>query len=210
MKKRIAFIGSGEMARHLAHYVVEDKQYEVAGFFDDFVEVGTIINGYPIIGKLDNIEIEYKNKRFDGLISAIGYTRMQYRKEVFERFEKNVPFTTFIHSSCFVDPTAQIGQGVVVFPNSLLYFNAKIEDNVFIQVGSYVTDSIVKKHTLVSATVSIAGRSVIGECCNLGISTTIIDSITLCNNVFTGAGTVVIKNITEPGTYVGVPARKIK
>lgn len=207
--KRIAFIGSGEMARHIAHYMVEDNQFEIAGYFDDFTPVGTIVNNYPILGKLDDIICQYKLGVFHELINAIGFTRMLYRKDVFERFENDVPFGTFIHSTCLVDSTAKIGKGVVVFPFCILYLDSIIEDDVFVQIRSYITDSKVKKHTMISGSVSIAGRTEIGECCNIGISTTIIDDVKVCDYVRTGGGTVVNKDIVEAGTYVGVPARKI-
>lgn len=210
MKKRVAFIGSGELARHIAHYVVEDNQFEVVGYFDDYTKVGEIVNDYPIIGKLSDIPAFYKKGVFDELINAIGYTRMLYRKEVFEQFADAIPFATFIHSSCFVDKTASIGKGVIIFPFSIVYLDTIIEDNVFIQIHFSITDSKIKKHSMISQTVSIAGRSEIGESCNIGISTTISNDIKICNNVRTGAGTVVTKNIIEPGLYVGVPARKIK
>ena len=208
--KKVAFIGSGEMARHVGHYMVEDKQFEVVGYYDDFTPVGTIVNNYPILGKLDDIEKQYKQGVFDELSIAVGFTRMQYRKEVFERFENKIPFATFIHSSCIVDSTAKIGKGSIIFPKCILYMDSIVEDNVFIQINSYVTDSIVRKHTLISATVSIAGRAEVGECCFIGIGSTISSDVKVCNNVFAGAGTVIVKDITEPGTYVGVPARKIK
>jgi sugar O-acyltransferase (sialic acid O-acetyltransferase NeuD family) len=210
MKKRIAFLGSGEMARHIAHYMVEDNQFDIAGYYDDFSEVGSLINGYPVLGKISDVENGYKQKKFDELINAIGFTRLEYRKELFEMFDNKVPFGTFIHSTCLVDSTAKIGKGVVVFPFTILYLDAVVEDNVFIQIRSYVTDSIVKKHSMISGTVSIAGRAEVGECCNIGISTTISNDVKICDFVRTGAGTVVVKDITEPGTYVGAPARKIK
>ena len=208
-KKRIAFIGSGEMARHIAHYVVEDNQFDVAGYYDDFTDPGTIVHGYPVLGRLDDIENQYNAGVFDGLINAIGFTRLKYRKETFERFVNKVPFQTFIHSTSLVDSTAKIGEGVVVFPFCILYLNSVVEDNVFIQIRSYVTDSVVRKHTMISGTVSIAGRSEIGQCCNLGISSTVNDDIKICDFVRLGGGAVVVKDITEPGTYVGVPAKKI-
>lgn len=209
--KKVAFIGSGEMARHVGHYMVEDKQFEVVGYYDDFTPVGTIVNNYPILGKLDDIEKQYKQGVFDELSIAVGYTRMQYRKEVFERFENIIPFATFIHSSCFIDSTAKIGKGVVIFPNSVLLIDSIIEDNVFLQINCCIADaSIVRKHCLVSVAVSIAGRVEVGESCFIGIGSTISSDVKVCNNVFAGAGTVIVKDITEPGTYVGVPARKIK
>ncbi len=210
MKKRVAFIGSGEMAHHFVHYFVEDKQFDIAGYFDDYTPAGTILYGYPVLGKLDDIPNAFKKGVFDELTNAIGFTRMEYRKEVFDRFEKTIPFSTYIHSTCLIDSTAKIGRGVVIFPMSMLYFNSVIEDNVFIQVNSTVTDSRVCKDSMVSAGVMIAGRSYVGEGCNIGVSTCISSDVKICSHVRTGAGTVVVKDITEPGTYVGVPARKIK
>jgi acetyltransferase-like isoleucine patch superfamily enzyme len=34
--------------------------------------------------------------------------------------------------------------------------------------------------------------------------------VTICDQVVIGAGSVVTKNITEPGIYAGNPARKLK
>lgn len=209
-KKRIALIGSGELSKHIAHYVKEDNQYDVVGYFDDFTTPGSVIHNYPVIGTLNDILKAYKDSHFDELINGIGFTRMKYRKEVFCRFENSVPFASFLHSRSFVDKTAQIGKGVILFPFSMVYFNAVIEDNVFVQVGSIITDSIIKRHSMISASVTIAGRSTIGECCNIGVSTTIINDIEICDHVQTGGGCVITKKITEPGVYVGVPAKKIK
>lgn len=209
MKQRIAIIGSGELAKHIAHYAVQDNQYEVVGYFDDFAVVGSMINSHQIIGKLNQVEQFFKEGQFDQLLIGVGYTRMAYRKEVFERFLKIVPFATFIHSSCFVDSNAKIAQGSIIFPRCTIYMGCVIKENVFIQVGSCITDCTIHSHTMISANVTIAGRSEIGKCCNIGVSTTIINDINLCDEVKTGAGAVVTKNISESGLYVGVPAKRI-
>ena len=51
-------------------------------------------------------------------------------------------------------------------------------------------------------------RTTIGENVSIGSNATILP-IEICNNVVVGAGAVVTKNIKEPGTYAGNPARKI-
>jgi serine acetyltransferase len=56
----------------------------------------------------------------------------------------------------------------------------------------------------------VAGFSTIGAGCNIGINTTIIDNINIISGGKTGAGAVVIDNITKKGLYVGVPAKIIK
>lgn len=41
-----------------------------------------------------------------------------------------------------------------------------------------------------------------------GVGSTIIDKISICDDVVIGAGAVVIEDIVEPGTYVGIPAKE--
>ena len=43
----------------------------------------------------------------------------------------------------------------------------------------------------------------------IGAGATVSNNVNICADCMIGAGAVVIKNIEEPGTYVGVPARKI-
>ncbi len=209
-KQRLAIIGAGDMARQIAHYVANDKRYEVIGFVDDYTPVNSPVGKYSVLSKLDSAETNFKKGLFDLLIVAVGYSRMNYRKLVFDMFDGIIPFATFVHSSCFIDSSVNLSRGVIVFPGCVIDSNVTLGKNVFVHCGSVIShDSKVGSHTYVSPSVSIAGNCVIGESCILGISTTIIDRISICESVRTGGGTVVINNINEAGTYVGVPARKI-
>ena len=116
-----------------------------------------------------------------------------------------------IHSSSYVDSSCKIGKGVFILPGCVLDRNVELKDNVLLNTGSVIShDSVVSAHTFLSPAVKIAGFVNIGECCNIGINTTIIDNIEIVANSQTGGGTVVIKNITEPGLYVGNPAKFIR
>ena len=48
----------------------------------------------------------------------------------------------------------------------------------------------------------IGGGSSIGDNVMCGIGTIIINKINICSNVTLGAGSIVTKNISKPGTYV--------
>ncbi len=43
----------------------------------------------------------------------------------------------------------------------------------------------------------------------IGAGAVVSNNVSICGEVTVGAGAVVVKDITESGTYVGVPARKI-
>ena len=68
-----------------------------------------------------------------------------------------------------------------------------IEDYVHVSVGSHV-----------------AGTVHIGEGTWVGAGAVISNNVEICADCMIGAGAVVVKDITEPGTYVGVPAKKNK
>lgn len=207
--KRLAIIASGDLGQQIAYHATQDKQFDVVGFFDDYANPETSKN--TILGTVEDIERVYKANRFDELIIAIGYKHFEVRAQLFTRFSNKIPFATFIHSSCYVDESCKIGSGVCLFPGSVLDANVEIQDNVLVNVACTIAhDSIIGSHTFLSPRVAIAGFVTIGENCNIGINSTIIDCIKIINGTQIGGGTVVISNIEKKGLYVGNPSRFIR
>lgn len=209
--KKLAIIGSGDLGQLMAYHAIADNHYEVVGYFDDFKKVGEHINGIPILGKLSDIEQQCQSQLFDEIICAIGYKHLDFRHQIYTMLAPKVKFGTIVHSSCYIDKSSKIGDGVLMLPGSVIDTNVKIEDNVVINVSCTIAhDSIVKSHSFLSPRVAIAGFVTVGERCNIGINTTIIDNISISNDVQTGGGTVIHKNLINKGLYVGNPARFIR
>ena len=59
--ERLAIIGAGELGCQAAHFAKQTTQFKIVGWFDDFQEKHTIINDYPILGKISDIESCFKN-----------------------------------------------------------------------------------------------------------------------------------------------------
>ena len=53
------------------------------------------------------------------------------------------------------------------------------------------------------------GGATVGHHCLIGSGATVLQGVSICDDVIVGAGTVVTRDIDSPGTYVGAPARKI-
>lgn len=210
-RNRICIIGSGDLGQSIAHYAV-DNGYHVVGFYDDFQKTKTI-DGFPVLGKLDLIEADYKDNLYDALVCAVGYNHFDFREYVFYKYhcELGIPFATIIDKSCHVDKSAKIGEGVVMFPTAMVDKGCVIENNVLLNVGVTIAhDTRVKEHSFLSPRVAVAGFSTIGKRCMIGINSTIIDHITICDDTRLGGGTLLIHDVTEKGLYVGVPASLIK
>ena len=116
-------------------------------------------------------------------------------------------------NNCFVGPFTEIQKGV------------KIGDNTKIQSHSFVCELVtVGMNCFIGhGVVFINDKFSDGKLCPLEIdllSTTIGDNVLIgsnatilpvdiCSNVTIGAGAVVTKDITNPGTYVDNPARHV-
>jgi sugar O-acyltransferase (sialic acid O-acetyltransferase NeuD family) len=209
--KRLAIIGSGDLALQIAHHAIVDNHYRVIGCFDDYKEEGDYNKNLLILGKLDTIESCYKNDVFDVLIIGIGYNHMVFRNELFMRFNNIIPWGTIVHSSSQIDSSAIIGSGTIIYPGCNFDMNVEIGENCLIYNSCIVAhDSKIANNSILSPGVNIAGFCSIGENTNFGIGTIISDNLEIVSNVRTGAGAVLVNSISESGLYVGIPAKKVK
>jgi len=209
--KRIAIIGSGHLGQQIAHHIHTDTEDVVVGYFDEYQKRGQKVNNIIVLGGNNDVENAYENNTFDEVLIAIGYKHMSVRKELFEQLSPIIPFYTFIHSETYVDFSAKIGKGTIIYPGCIIDQYVTIQENVLINISSSIAhDSIIGRHSFLSPAIAIAGFVNIGEQCVIGINATIIDNISIANKVQIGAGAVVTEKLDKAGLYVGIPAKFIK
>ena len=195
--KKLAIIGSGDLAEQIA--VLATQTVEI------------VLTSYPIIGTDDDVLNLYESDQIDCISIGIGYAHFSLRERLYNRFVNQIPLAIIIHPTCYVDETAKVGEGCVLYPGCTVGMNSVIEDNVLLNTAVVIChDDIIQKNSYISPACNIAGEVRIGSRCMIGIGTTIIDHKSICEDVIIGAGAVVISDITISGTYVGVPAKKIK
>ena len=185
--RRIAIIGSGDLGQSIAYYG-KSNGYSIVGFYDDFQQSDSVF-GIPILGKLDQVVDDYTKGIYDALLCGIGYKHFNFRESVYTKYsiENHIPFATIIDKSCHVEATATIGDGTALFPGAYLDKGVTIEENVLLNVCVTIAhDSTVKAHSFLSPRVAMAGFSTVGKRCMIGINSTIIDNITICDDVRLG------------------------
>jgi sugar O-acyltransferase (sialic acid O-acetyltransferase NeuD family) len=210
MSKILAILGSGHLGQQIAHYAISDKHYDEVVFFDDFIDLDEV-SGHKVIGTILEVEEAFQNKMFDELLIGIGYKHISVRKELFERFNYKIPFGKLIHSSSWIDNTAIIKEGVIIYPNCCVDAYSIVDSNSILNICcSIAHDTNIGKHCFLSPRVAIAGFVSVEELCIIGINATIIDNINVVSQTQIGAGAVVVKNIVTKGLYVGNPAKFIR
>lgn len=207
MYKKIVIIGAGGHGKVIAD-IIEKSGDEIVGFLDDNKELGTtVINNYKIIGDLNNRFTMAVTKKDVEFIIAIGDNRK--REEI--SHSPNLKFYTAIHPSAQIGLDVEIQEGTVIMANACINSSAKIGKHCIINTGAIIEhDNIIEDFVHISPNVALGGTVKIGKNTHIGIGSTIKNNITICENCKIGAGAVVVKDIKEEGTYVGVPAKRIK
>lgn len=123
-----------------------------------------------------------------------------------------------IGDNCFVGPFVEIQRDVIIGKNTKIQSHSficelvTIGDNCFIGHGVMFINDLFKKGGPARSDKNSWFKTKLGSNISIGSNATILP-VSICDNVVIGAGAVVTKNITEPGIYIGNPAklqRKIK
>lgn len=209
--KDLYIIGAGGFGKEVAWLVERinetEKTWNIKGFIDDTKSRGDSHAGYSVVGD-ERFLKEIAEHREVYAVCAVGAA--QARKQIVERLkDSKVRFATVIDPSVVIANRVKVGEGAIICANSVLAVDSSIGNHVVINISSVIGhDDIIEDFVTVHPSVNVSGNVTVGNTSELGTGTRIIPGKTIAPNTIVGAGAVVIKNITESGTYVGVPAKK--
>ena len=115
-----------------------------------------------------------------------------------------------IHPSAVIGTDVEIGIGSVVMAGVVINSSTKIGKGCIVNTSSSLDhDNIIEDYVHISPGVRTAGSVSIGKLTWIGIGSVVSNNVNIYSSCKVGAGAVVVKDITEPGTYVGVPVRRV-
>ena len=113
--------------------------------------------------------------------------------------------------------TVTICKGVEIGPLSVIHRASLGNKSTVIgnntHIGTMVNighNSVIGNNCVIVSGTNIGGSVIIGDNVWIGMSVKIAPHVKICDHAVIGIGTVVINNITEPGIYIGNPARFLK
>jgi len=208
--KEIFIIGAGGFGREVLEILKDQNKVKsvwgIHGFLDNKKEThGKKINGFPVIGDFSLL----KNKKNIYCVVAIG--EPEIREKVVGKVSKmGVKFPPIIHPSVIRSEFVELGEGVIICAGCILTTNIILKNHVIINLNCTIGhDARIGKYCSLMPNVCINGGDILEDKVYVGSNASLKEYIKIGKNSRIGAGAVVINDVPENVTAVGVPAKII-
>lgn len=179
--------------------------------------VANALSGHPIrfvsIDEDDSFLLEYAGEK---VVIAIGYVGegspvQSTRRKVIDLYKgANVLFDHVVAKDASISSGARIGAGSVVLTHAFVDVGAQIGCHAIVNVGANIChDVVLGENVNICPGAYVLGNATLGDNVFIGAGAIVKQGIHISANTVVGMGAVVTTNITEPGVYIGCPARKM-
>ena len=209
MKSKLILIGGSGHCQSVIDVVEATQQYEIVGIIDQAHKVGEKVSGYEIIGTDDQLgQFVHPEVRFLVTVGQIKDSQVRYR--LYRKVQEvGGSLATIVSPRAYVSLRATIGEGSVVMHDALINAEVQVGINTIINTKALIEHgSQVGDHCHVATGAIVNGDCYIDHHTLIGSQVTVVHGVTVGEQVVVGAGAVVTQTLSEPGIYVGVPARR--
>ncbi len=209
MKDKIVVIGGGGHGKVIISTIKKLENYEILGY-TDLNDKGLVL-GANYLGTDEVLStVLGKNKNCKAVI-GIGCVRISDKRlEIYKMLkETGFELPIIISKDAIVNEEVIIGEGTVIMEKAIVNVSSNVGKCVIINSGVIVEhDCMVGDFVHLAVGAIISGGVEVGDNSIIGLGANVLHSKRIGNNCLIGAGAVVIKDITQEGTYFGVPASR--
>ena len=205
MKEKLLIIGASGHGKVVADIAIKLNRWLSIVFLDDDESIESSL-GIKVIGKSSDVYSFISD--FD---IFVGIGNNATRETIIKRLEEEgASIPILIHPDAVIGKEVDLEIGTVVMAGVVINCCTTIGKGCIVNTGATIDhDNVIDNYVHISPGVHLAGTINIGKRSWLGIGSKVSNNINITNDCLIGAGAVVINDITEPGTYVGVPVRRV-
>jgi sugar O-acyltransferase (sialic acid O-acetyltransferase NeuD family) len=210
--KNIAIIGAGGFGREVKTILdsinLVSPTFNFLGYYDDGFEKGTVLNNFPVLGGVEDI-----NTIGDPCSIVIAIGDPQTKKIIYDKINNtNIDFPNIIHPNVLIsNDFVELGVGNIICAGCIITCNIVIKDFVIFNLMCTVGhDTMISSFSSFMPSINISGEVLIHEKVYVGTGVKIINLLEIGENTIVGAGAIVTKSLPPNCTAVGIPAKPIK
>lgn len=215
MKEKLLLVGGGGHCKSCIDVILEEGRFDIAGIVESSgfpdSERDKKILGYPIIGTDDDLP-ELVKIYPEFLITIGQISGAAARIGLFDRItELGGHFPVIVSPYAHVSRSAVVSSGTIVMHHAVINAEARVGKNCIINTGALVEhESVTGDHCHISTYAILNGRCTVGSRTFIGSHTVLANDVAIAHDSLVSAGSVVLKTLTESGTYIGNPLKRIR
>jgi acetyltransferase EpsM len=216
MWKKVIILGGLGNGSVIANAIVDankrgDTEWEFSGYLNDRIDIGGSIEGFPVLGKLNDC-VKFAENGYFFINTIFRIDGQQERVDLFESFHiPDKKLASFIHPLTYIAPNVQLGAGTVVMPNVSISSGTSFGKGCLIMVGATIGhNNKIGKYCHFAAQCCLGAYMNIGDGVHIGLNATTRENTTIGKNATLGMGSVLTKDIGENEIWVGNPAKFLR
>jgi sugar O-acyltransferase (sialic acid O-acetyltransferase NeuD family) len=204
MKEKLLIIGASGHGKVIADIALKMNKWKSIAFLDDDESIRSSL-GIEVLGTTDSA-FSYIDE-YEVFVGIGSNTTRQRIQERLETAGASIP--VIIHPTAIIGEYVEIGIGSSIMAGTVINCCTSIGKGCIVNTSSSIDhDNIIEDFVHISPGVHLAGTVKVGQGSWLGIGSVISNNVNITSGCKVGAGAVVVKDITEVGTYIGTPAKK--
>jgi sugar O-acyltransferase (sialic acid O-acetyltransferase NeuD family) len=144
-------------------------------------------------------------------IAMVAISNPKDRYDMVQKLPKDTKYFTFMHPTALIMGNVEIGEGSFIGAYSILTTNIKIGNHSILNRSNHIGhDCLIGSYFSAMPGAIVSGNVRIYDLVYMGNNSSIKEKLFVHSFSTIGMNSAVVKNIEEPGVYVGVPSKKIK
>jgi len=118
---------------------------------------------------------------------------------------------SLVDPSCFVHPTATVGEGCVLYSGCFIGVSARLAQRVFALANAAINhNGVIGDRAVLATGATVAGGVTVEPDCYLGQGCLVRQHLRIGRHSLVGMGAVVVADVTPDSVMVGNPARRLR